>query len=724
MLNENITDINMFNRNDKLRLLKYNNNDSYITIHIDFYSYPIKIITDLDKYCFADSVIQNIGINNFNLSMCFNDKKITTMIKELDNNIIIEEIQEKKLYDSFHIYQKIDKYDKTNIDYSNLNKDFLNKLDKNNIKINNNNDLILSSAQTIQLIINEIKKVNTNKEYKHYITIDQTNIFSLIIRLDLDINEIIEFRLIIDPYFYPFIPPKIEYIKPKIKLELLYSIINLDILILQNWCPTITLEYLITNLAKQLTPIIKNYIIKEEKLNINNELEYELIKLVSITKENINNKIKIDIPIPKQLSIKTNTAITYWKSGTGYGTPTDIINGWNIQKYIQDQEREIHTITESLIKINSLIESSTISMINGSILESYIIKQTHELTILELEKNNKLYKSIFEILFNLISKNITQSFINIIYDNIKVISEDIRELVKNNKEFHSHQLFLLIMHTSKLFLSKYKESIKEFIISPDIKDKYCQIMKTLQFGNYELPPYHYYSKKNQKLNQSAIMRTLSEISSFKSSLPLNWESSIWVRISKTNINLFSFIISGPKDTPYENGLFEFHVCFPIDYPNTVPEVIIYTTDNGKIRFNPNLYANGKVCLSLLGTWSGQENEKWNPKTSTFLQVMISIQSLIFVEQPIFNEPGWERDMQTLKGKAISTKYNQDIHPNTIKLGMINMIKNPPQGFEDIVKNHFNMKKEEIMNTTLLWEQESTINKEILINYRKELFDIL
>ena len=46
-----------------------------------------------------------------------------------------------------------------------------------------------------------------------------------------------------------------------------------------------------------------------------------------------------------------------------------------------------------------------------------------------------------------------------------------------------------------------------------------------------------------------------------------------------------------------------------------------------MRFNPNLYNCGKVCLSLLGTWSGPG---WDPKTSTLLQVLISIQSLIMV----------------------------------------------------------------------------------------------
>jgi baculoviral IAP repeat-containing protein 6 len=272
---------------------------------------------------------------------------------------------------------------------------------------------------------------------------------------------------------------------------------------------------------------------------------------------------------------------------------------------------------------------------------------------------------------------------------------------------------------------KYKvTNDKEIIISNDIKETYCQKMKSLQFGNYEIPSYHSYVKNNVKLNQSAIMRALSEISGFKSDLPLNWESSIWVRVSKTRFNIFSFLISGPKDTPYENGLFEFHAYFPIDFPNTVPEVIIHTTGNGKFRFNPNLYANGKVCLSLLGTWQGLDSEKWNPKTSTFLQVMISIQSLILVEQPYFNEPGLEKEMNTSKGVINSDNYNKNIHPNTIMLGMINMIKNPPQGFEQVVNTHFIMKKEEIIKTTLEWEENATTNKEIIAEYRKELIQLL
>ena len=709
----NNIDIKTFNSNN-IQLLLYSNNDDFYTIYLDFNTYPIKIITDFNNYCYADSIIDICGLDKFNLFISFNNKNISNIIKQLNQCILFDNIK-AEINNPFHINQKKnDKYDKTNINYLELYNLFLDNIDT---KIKNNNRLLLSPEQILKLLINEIKKINSNREYKHYITIDNTNLFSLIVNLELD-DKIIELRLIIDPYFYPVIPPKIDYVKPKIKLDLLYSINNLDILMLKNWCVSINLEYLITNLAEQLQPIIKEYII--EDIIDNDELKYELIKLSSLTNNNNqDNKIKFNIPIPKQNKIIQVSK--YWKSGTGYGTSPDVFNGWSIEKYIQEKDIERNNILKCLVKINSLINEYTI--INDQNLELYMINQIKGLTMLELNKSKELYYEIFNILNKIINYGYKLN-LNDIYNNIKIIYEETIQLFEINKELQTDDLLKTIIFTFDIINSKVNFEPNNQIISQDYKEKYCQIMKSLQFGNYEIPNYHNYVKKTDKINQTAIIRVLSEISNFKSSLPLNWESSIWTRVSKTNFNIFSFLISGPKDTPYENGLFEFHAYFPIDYPNIVPEVIIHTTDNGKVRFNPNLYANGKVCLSLLGTWSGQESEKWNAKTSTFLQVMVSIQSLILVDQPYFNEPGWEKDINTPKGKINSDNYNQNLHPNTIKLGIINMIKNPPTGFEEVVKNHFTMKKEEILNTICMWEEKATVHKETITNYRKELIDLL
>ena len=47
------------------------------------------------------------------------------------------------------------------------------------------------------------------------------------------------------------------------------------------------------------------------------------------------------------------------------------------------------------------------------------------------------------------------------------------------------------------------------------------------------------------------------------------------------------------------------VKFTTDYPHSPPQVT-YWTNGDNIRFNPNLYKCGKVCVSLLNTWRGDQ----------------------------------------------------------------------------------------------------------------------
>lgn len=71
----------------------------------------------------------------------------------------------------------------------------------------------------------------------------------------------------------------------------------------------------------------------------------------------------------------------------------------------------------------------------------------------------------------------------------------------------------------------------------------------------------------------------------------------------------------------------FDVFFPATYPSDPPLVHFDTTDGGRASFNVNLYSDGKVCLSLLGTTGGGDaTQKWQPGVSTLLQVLLSIQA--------------------------------------------------------------------------------------------------
>lgn len=85
------------------------------------------------------------------------------------------------------------------------------------------------------------------------------------------------------------------------------------------------------------------------------------------------------------------------------------------------------------------------------------------------------------------------------------------------------------------------------------------------------------------------------------------------------------LIIGPADTPYANGCFLFDIFLPNNYPDVPPMVQYLTTGGGRVRFNPNLYENGKVCLSLLGTWAGPS---WDPAQSTLLQVSLPKYGLV------------------------------------------------------------------------------------------------
>jgi baculoviral IAP repeat-containing protein 6 len=124
-------------------------------------------------------------------------------------------------------------------------------------------------------------------------------------------------------------------------------------------------------------------------------------------------------------------------------------------------------------------------------------------------------------------------------------------------------------------------------------------------------------------------------------------------------------MSGPEDTPYANGCFFFDFSLD-DYPNKPPKANFLTTGGSTVRFNPNLYNCGKVCLSLLGTWHGPG---WVPNQSTFLQVLVSIQGLILVADPYFNEPGFERYGNTPQGRQQSELYNKNIRLQTLKFAI-------------------------------------------------------
>ena len=191
-----------------------------------------------------------------------------------------------------------------------------------------------------------------------------------------------------------------------------------------------------------------------------------------------------------------------------------------------------------------------------------------------------------------------------------------------------------------------------------------------------------------------IKRIISDIIEFQKNPP----KGIHIDVDKINCTNMKALIIGPKDTPYEDGYFFFTIKFPDNYPESAPKVQLKTID-GKIRLNPNLYSCGKVCLSILGTWSGPG---WT-SAQTLTSVLLSIQTLMN-EIPIRNEPGFE---QTKKDSEKSINFNNYVTFFKYKLTILGVINNKfPEFdcFKDIIHKHFRDMYQNHINNLLSYKE--------------------
>ena len=144
---------------------------------------------------------------------------------------------------------------------------------------------------------------------------------------------------------------------------------------------------------------------------------------------------------------------------------------------------------------------------------------------------------------------------------------------------------------------------------------------------------------------------------------------IFYEFDEADISVGTALIIGPPDTPYEGGFYFFSVKFPPNYPFDPPAMSTLTQD-GFTRFNPNMYREGKVCLSLLNTW--HVGDKWSG-CQTLTSILLSILTSVLVAKPLLNEPGFELREMT----AQSDIYNRMILHANLQTAVYDMITKPP-----------------------------------------------
>ena len=182
------------------------------------------------------------------------------------------------------------------------------------------------------------------------------------------------------------------------------------------------------------------------------------------------------------------------------------------------------------------------------------------------------------------------------------------------------------------------------------------------------------------------------------------KNNIYLEFDEENFLNAKALIIGPEDTIYFGGLYFFNIEFPTNYPN-VPPVITYRTSSA-VRIHPNMYVNGKVCLSVLGTWKGPP---WTASMDISC-ILLSIQSLLN-NSPLMNEPGFEKYTG-----HISTDYKTIVEYENIRSHFFKHSRNIPQGFllfQDIINKNYIDNKEIILKK--LSEKKEKDNFALSIN---------
>ena len=715
--NNNLVDIIAFELNyiyNDIYVINYDNETQKLSIMVYFDCRFNEVnFTNLEKI----NITNDIGKDLYELLIIFCNKhdNFYDLLNNLSNHLNII----NKIHNNF-TFKKLDN-DKNNFEWNPYIYLDTYKMSKFNVQILKNEassyylnnkkpkfiDFNIETNFVVEVIIKEILSLGDNDKFE--VILNNNNIFDFKIKFlkFKSINDVI-LSIKLDPYLYPYTPPKL-FFDTNLENYLDLNICRLSYFNISNWNVTNTIFNMLNEIYKIL----------EEHATIK-QVDRNFIDInTCIKKLLLHNNIEIENNFPNfnidyiKINNKNLNDNKCWKSGVGYGT--DGRSVWNIENYYEKMNtinNNNDLLIDSLYNLITTNNDTTnlIKNLNNEYFIKIISYFVNQINLIELENNSKLYNNIFEILLiiNFESFNINSS----IYDHLTSVYEEIKIFNSLNKEKHNDNkldsLFdkIIEFHNRiKKIFEKNKDSSKTF------ENTYCSDLKDKIFLDCDFDKYYYDGKVKDDITKSCIQKIMREVSSYKNSLPISYESSIFVRVDSENIRKLKALIIGPKDTPYENGCFIFDILIPIDYPNEPPLINLQTTGGGSVRFNPNLYNNGKVCLSLLGTWSGDGGEKWNGKTSTLLQVLISIQSLILVDNPYFNEPGYEKDMNTERGDIENKNYNNKVRYFNIMYAINENIEKPPKEFEDVIKYHFKSKKNDINRIIEIWNNETNIDKD-------------
>jgi ubiquitin-protein ligase len=384
------------------------------------------------------------------------------------------------------------------------------------------------------------------------------------------------------------------------------------------------------------------------------------------------------------------------------------------------EDAEMITLLQSLNK--SVDENLTKDQVRS--LNNLFAFYLRSATVAELHVRYQIFSEIVQIVLTLSSKVTESTFRGLVLGKgvdetfdlrdlltnlLKQVESAYAECVENDKADEAENLQNIkqsiqnlqskIADLLKLSQSDEKYNGDEKEESAEMKLKKYLQSKQVEFLDLGKEPFKWSGenmlKASDVVDKKRLLRIKKELTILQTSLP----DGIYVRVNEDRMDIMKVLILGPEGTPYQNGFFTFDLYLPPDWPNSPPKMNgnLYTGQNG-FRFNANLYSDGYVCFSLLGTWEGPG---WNAETSTLLQLLVSLQAMILCEEPYGNEPGWEGMEQSGEAKS----YNHYIRHATVVYALNALLSENhriPEYFRDVMDAELLLKKSVVEAQLQTW----------------------
>ena len=72
--------------------------------------------------------------------------------------------------------------------------------------------------------------------------------------------------------------------------------------------------------------------------------------------------------------------------------------------------------------------------------------------------------------------------------------------------------------------------------------------------------------------------------------------------------------------------------------------------------------------------------------------------------PYFNEPGFESQRGTVRGDAEAAAYDVDIREATLRYAILEPLRRPPAGFEEVAAAYFRLRREALRAQCAAWTE--------------------